>query len=268
METMPDGLPPGRLAVPDQQYAPGAGPALWVSDEPAEDAGPLFARLLATHPQTGLWPLLLTTLVVPVMVGINPAIRDVILGSNPQGRPWLTGELAPVPAERVAELDPGQILARNWDDTGDGATDLAWPGLADPSPAGGPDPDQLAAAIATSPDGVRKLTSRPDPPHIGLVPAADGAEAIATVGWMSQGGDAAEKAAVVRSWQQRFGGRLCSLGFDTLGMSVARPPVTAEHARRVAAEHFAFCPDIAETGTFDKYAASLPGARIWTFWWD
>jgi Domain of unknown function (DUF4253) len=45
-------------------------------------------------------------------------------------------------------------------------------------------------------------------------------------------------AAVVRSWEDRFGVRVVLLGADTLEVSVAAPPVTTEHALRVAAEHW------------------------------
>jgi hypothetical protein len=79
-------------------------------------------------------------------------------------------------------------------------------------------------------------------------------------------------AAVIRSWQHRFGVRLCALGFDNLGMSVAWPPRTKEHALHVAAEHYAFCADIIdqsdEVSTFDEYATTLIGATAWWFWWD
>ena len=73
---------------------------------------------------------------------------------------------------------------------------------------------------------------------------------------------------VVRSWQQRFGARLCALGFDTIGLAVAWPPQTADHAQRVAAEHFAFCPDLRSMTTFSEYTESLVGNPVWNFWWD
>ena len=60
---LPDELPPGRLVVPDPDYADGdpvTDPVLWVSDLPVPDAGPLWASLLGQHARSGLWPLLLT----------------------------------------------------------------------------------------------------------------------------------------------------------------------------------------------------------------
>jgi Domain of unknown function (DUF4253) len=131
----------------------------------------------------------------------------------------------------------------------------------------GPDPDEVLAHIVSAPGGVRGLT--PDEGvYLGLVPAADSAAALTAVGWMSDAGDAAEIAAVIRSWQQRFGVRLCAIGFDTLGPSVAWPPPTAEHARRVAAKHVAFCPEIAYLDDLAQYTGALQGAAAWNSWWD
>jgi len=48
---------------------------------------------------------------------------------------------------------------------------------------------------------------------------------------------------------------------------VAWPPRSAEHAQRVAAEHFASCPDLRSLTTFSEYAASLVGNQVWNFWW-
>jgi hypothetical protein len=278
---VPDGLPRGRFIVPDPQYTlgtPGTEPVLWITEEPMAGAGPVWARLLGRHADTGWWPLLLTALQVPDVVGAPAAIRDVMRRSNPPGRPWLTGELAPV---RADDVDAAAVLAAGWartTGTGVGGFDFGddalpavpfrtWPGLADPG-APGVDPTERAADLARTPAGVRELTGRADPPHLGLVPAADGAAAITGCGWRSQAGDAAEIAAVVRSWQARFGARLGSLGMDTLGVAIAWPPATEDHARRVAAEHFAFCADLADMVTFDDYARDLIGAPVWSFWWD
>jgi hypothetical protein len=141
-------------------------PVLWVTDEPVADAGPLFARLLADHRRCGLWPLLLTMLAVPQFSGLRADLVEVISRSNPPGRPWHTGELAPVPGE--------------------------------------------SSTLAGS---------------------------------------------------SHCGARLCSLGFDTLGVSVAWPPAQPEHARRVAAEHLAFCADIAGFRPSTTMRATWPGHR-------
>jgi hypothetical protein len=41
-----------------------------------------------------------------------------------------------------------------------------------------------------------------------------------------------------------------------------------EHARRVAAEHVAFCPYILGEVPFENYATGLTTAAVWPFWWD
>jgi hypothetical protein len=211
--------------------------------------------MLAAYGGNGLWPLLLTERPAPsgfTMPALPAGFGKPMRGRSPlfpDGRLWHAGEIFPVPAARIDEMAAGDLLARDWDreagknpdrfDFGPGAfpgvEHPSWPGLAEPVTPG-PDPDEVLAHIVSAPGGVRGLT--PDEGvYLGLVPAADSAAALTAVGWMSDAGDAAEIAAVIRSWQQRFGVRLCAIGFDTLGLSVAWPPPTAEHARRVAAEH-------------------------------
>jgi len=82
--------------------------------------------------------------------------------------------------------------------------------------------------------------------------------------------DVGELAAVVRSWEERFGARVVSIGFDTLHLSVAAPPRDLDQALHIAAEHFAFCPDNVWQGPeyLRTYAAGLVDLNAWNFWWD
>ncbi|MFE5491809.1 DUF4253 domain-containing protein [Streptomyces virginiae] len=48
---------------------------------------------------------------------------------------------------------------------------------------------------------------------------------------------------VLRDWEHRFGARVVAVGFDTLHLSVAAPPMSGQDALLVAAEHFALSPD-------------------------
>jgi len=50
-------------------------------------------------------------------------------------------------------------------------------------------------------------------------------------------------AAVLRSWEDRFGARLLEVGFAEIRLLVQRPPRTIEATRAVAAEHFAFADE-------------------------
>src|SRR5690242_14969359 len=78
-------------------------------------------------------------------------------------------------------------------------------------------------------------------------------------------------AAVLRSWEARFGARLTAVGpGGQITLLVERPPRTTEAAQAVAAEHFAFCDECAGQGLRDipGITASLVNAPTWTFWWD
>ncbi|GLZ14627.1 hypothetical protein Acsp04_48620 [Actinomadura sp. NBRC 104425] len=243
LDELPDGLPPGRLITPEEADRP----ALWVSDEPLPDAGRHWLRLYDLRHETGLYPLLLEGL------------------AGDPGRPWHDGELWPGSVAAIDALDAENVLEKAWHSVTEGAEhgplSGPWPGLAPPGEA---DADADAAA--------RRQAERSDCALLGLVPAERGADALTAAGW---GGPCnhlgtAEVSAVVRSWENRFGARVTSVGFDILRLSVAAPPTTVEHARRVAVEHHALCPDNIwqGVGDFDQYAEFLADAESWWFWWD
>jgi hypothetical protein len=78
---------------------------------------------------------------------------------------------------------------------------------------------------------------------------------------------------VLRSWEERFGAVLVAMTFSTLVLAVAHPPRSQADAERVAAEHFAFCPDQhdPQNGTVytpRTYGRTIRGASRWRFWWD
>jgi hypothetical protein len=106
-----------------------------------------------------------------------------------------------------------------------------------------------------------------------LVAVDRGADALAVTGWrgpVNYFDQVSPLAAVVRSWEDRFGVRLLGIGFETLYLSVAAPPVTFEHAVHVAAEHWMFCPDNVEQSGYGLAgcAEQICGETSWTFWWD
>ncbi len=235
IHALPPGLPTGRLVVPasaedGQIYT---DPVLWVSEEPQAAAGDLWASLLEQRAETGLWPLLL------LGVYVGKRVREMVPEELVRGRthrPWHVGELEPVPAEGIADVDVGRVLARWWREvvtgTGEEAFDFGeealpevpfrdWPGIVTLSGAGS-DPDLTASRIVKSPERLREL--------------------------------------------ERFGARVCVLGINRLVMTVARPPETFDEARRVAAEHLAFRK--AFENNFDEYARGLIGDQVWFFWWD
>lgn len=255
LDSLPDGLPPGRLIVPDLDFADDmwAGrPVMWVSDGPVPDAAEQWRRLFDAHRKTGLYPLLLETL---------PGDAD---------RPWHAGELSPRSIGAVDALTADGVLRRFWAEVTEDGEDGAglpyrsWPGPAARG-AGLVDPDEVAREHAgrLAAEGVL----------IGLVPAERSADTPAACGWdgpCNHTGHPQEISAVLRSWEDRFGARVVKLGFDTLSLSVAEPPTTIGHARHLAAEHHAFCPDNIWQGgvTFEEYALGLIGSAHWPFWWD
>ncbi|MFJ8475606.1 DUF4253 domain-containing protein [Kitasatospora sp. NPDC094011] len=251
-------LPPGRPVLG------GEGPLLWISDGPAP-AG-LWEQLHRAHPQSGLWPLLLSPL------------DD----ADPAFRPWLSGELYPAQASDFAWYDPAALLRTWWEtgseeDDGYGCDDeelaealapygLQWPGTAAavslPDGAADTEARGLAGALRSVKD-VR----------LGLVPARSGAEALAVCGWSGPAnhvGDTAKIAAVLADWERRFGAQVVEVGFDTLQLSVPVPPATLAEALPLAAEHIALCPDQIQHGapTAAAYAELLVNSHQWYFWWD
>ncbi|MFJ8215052.1 DUF4253 domain-containing protein [Streptomyces sp. NPDC096033] len=239
---------------------------LWLSDRPAPVE--LWAQIQTEHTTSGLWPLLL----------------DSPDSDGGDFRPWGSGEIFPEQMSSPASHDPAGLLAQWWaahtavdeDDVLPAAERLAvtapfgqsWPGLA-PSRETATNADQLAGEYAQA-----FLTDRPQS-RLGLVIAASGAEALTAAGWAgpcNYDDDTAKFSAVIADWEHRFGTRVVAVGFSTLHISVAAPPMNQEDALLVAAEHFAFCPDNIWQGsrphTLAAYAERLTGAHNWDFWWD
>ncbi|MFF7178392.1 DUF4253 domain-containing protein [Streptomyces sp. NPDC008121] len=223
----------------------------------------------AEHPRSGLWPLLL----------------DALDPNDGACRPWGSGELFPDQMSSPAGHDPAGLLAGWWatytavDEEGDilGADGRlavtapfgqVWPGPA-PSRRTATSPERSASEFAQA-----FLADRAQV-RLGLVAAESGAEALTAVGWAgpcNYDNDTAKFSAVIRDWEHRFGARVVAVGFSTLHLSVAAPPVSEREALLVAAEHFGFCPDNIWQGsrpyTLTAYADWIIGAHRWDFWWD
>jgi hypothetical protein len=263
---LPQGLilPPGRMITSEEGH--GTVQPLWLSDSPPTPD--LWSRLRAEHAASGLWPLLLDPL--------DPHEADF--------RPWVCGELSPERMTSPADHDPATVLDRWWrvytatdedDDQLDAEERLAvtapfgqmWPG---PAPAPAPVED----ADATADQYAQVFQAQHPHARLGLVAAPRGADALTTAGWngpVNYDNDTATFSAVLRDWEDRFGARVVGVGFATLHLSVAAPPRRLEDALRIAAEHFAFCPDnIWQGGHPDlaTYAEDLIDLNCWDFWWD
>jgi hypothetical protein len=81
--------------------------------------------------------------------------------------------------------------------------------------------------------------------RLGLLRCRRPADAVALAGWLGAINvtGPAEVAAVLRSWDERFGVVLAGLGFDTLTLLIPHPPVDEHRALPIAAEIAALCPD-------------------------
>jgi hypothetical protein len=97
------------------------------------------------------------------------------------------------------------------------------------------------------------------------------------IGWTGPVNHAktAPLASVVRSWEDRFGARVVRIGFDTLDLSVAAPPVTLEQcpagrrrAQRVLPDNISQSSADFSQNTLAAYAEQIRGKNSWSFWWD
>ncbi|ADG88635.1 DUF4253 domain-containing protein [Thermobispora bispora] len=243
-------LPPGSLVWPDPKYdrmRTHHRPSFWLSDDPVPPG--FWARLRREHPRSGLWPVLLED-------GVQP---------------WSAGQIAPDSVAQIDLFTAEGFMAEVWRDliVSRDVVDLSpfgkeCPGLAPPGRLMA-DPDTVADWYADI--VVQRVTP------LGLVAVDRSADAPVALGW--QGAVHHNEwnvplAAVLRSWEERFGVRVVGMGFDTLELSVAAPPMTLEHALHVAAEHWTFCPDsiLQAGGSLAEYAAQIVGRNAWSFWWD
>jgi len=252
-------LPAGRRI--SASYGSGA-PVAWITGRDVPGAGRAWAALSQAQPATGLVPVLLS----------GP-------GGQPE-RPWDREEFAdPADVGELDSLDVTACLQDLWDDLSDGEDPEAdeefraylqeklgpfwreFPGLA-------PAEDQPLSA----PELEEVLSALPDA-RIGLVPAGRPADVLPLIGWegvASWHASALPVAAVLRSWEDRFGARLLEVGLAGIRVLAGRPPRSVRAAQHVAAEHVVFCDECAGRGltAVSSLATSLIESPVWTFWWD
>lgn len=215
-----------------------------ISCEPL-DAHPAYTTLLGDAAATGCCPVWVSERGVKML---EPA------------------EDAPAMVAAVDRRDAAGFLADHWPRNcptcGCRESFDSFTGLAPPTTPG----DEPLAVAATSQHAGRRS-------HLAIVPASRPADAVAVLGWhgtCNRHDDVTGISAVMRSWEDRFGAMLVQIDFMTLWLSVAAPPLTARECRAVAAEHFAFCPDVdsEDPRPLRHYAATLAGRSWWRFWWD
>jgi uncharacterized protein DUF4253 len=232
-------------------------PVIWVTVNTVPDAGRTWLALSDAQPQTGL---------VPVLLRPHEEFQGFF-------------EEAPSTAE-LDRADAADLLRRLWDAKlpGDDAyTD--GPRLVQQRAPFARDFPGLAARedTALSADRVDAALGSLPPARIGLITASRPADAIAVTGWnpfdprLRSLPNALWIAAVLRSWEDRFGARLLSVGHGAqLQLLVTRAPRSFEAAQRVAAEHSVFGDGCAGRGLRDISAisAAIVNAPIWNFSWS
>jgi hypothetical protein len=107
--------------------------------------------------------------------------------------------------------------------------------------------------------------------NIALIPARNAAEVPAYLnygGWNTCPFPAYQVAAL-RSWRDRYGAELVSIG-SSIELLTARPPTSRDEALALAREQQAFCPDIHwdTKWTLSEIAAMRMAVRWWSFWWN
>jgi hypothetical protein len=247
-------LPAGKWV-----YAGDEGvPVAWITIDAVPQAGAVWAALSKESAGTGL---------IPIILGHLP---------GESSRPWDSGEFwdlaDPAEADRI---DVRQFLEKCWDDKTCGPdADEVDPELAAQLGSFGQQFPGLAPQVEVSLEAgeLDRLLAAFRDRRIGLVPAARPADVLPATGWSGAANhfqNSLPIAAVLRSWEERFGARLLELGFADVSVVASRPPRTTEEAQRIGAEHWAFA-DECGTGLTEIPAITdqLLSSPVWSFWWD
>ncbi|HEX2089532.1 MAG TPA: DUF4253 domain-containing protein [Actinomycetota bacterium] len=252
-------LPSGHRVRPDPSFlgkkTKELEPVLWITDQEVPGIDRLWAQVAERFDETGLWPVILES--------VDPVTEE------PTRRPWDSGELAPSLSSDPDEFNAESVLRRWWKEAVGPDEDS----LDSVEPFGAEFPGLARGTTGPSNGAAPVLVARELPGRLGLVPVARPADVPAAVGWAGPTNyysDMGQLAAVLRSWEDRFGAVVVGLGFDTLILGVRRPPVGAAMSNAVAAEQFAVCPDIVWQGveSIAALAEEIDGQRTWFCWWD
>lgn len=248
-------VPPGRALRSARAGAVARlSPVLWATNAPFPKAPDAWMVYYETSTETGLVPIMLRN-----------------LRSDPR-RPWDNGEFELGNLSEVGAYDVGELLGRMWAEavaSSAGASaelldpfSVDFPGLAPPSePPAVSDDDRFEEILRSIPAA-----------RLGVVVADRPADIPAVLGWNGAAGSRwtpAERSAILRSWEARFGATLLELGFDAMSIILEDPPWSLDEALPIAAEHFAFCPEFVHrrAGTLRQWAESLVGQPFWLFSW-
>jgi hypothetical protein len=273
-------LPTGRWTY--VHGSPREAPVAWVTSDLVAESGRIWSELTQVSARFGLVPFLARFM------------------RGQRGRPWDEQDYFQPPADpaEIDDFDAEEILREEWldsfpdeaeargenddeeysqdEDDGGGGEDDDWPQVRFAPftrhfPGLTPAIDQPAAPAFLA-DALVKLR----PARIGLAVADRPADALAAMGWCPGNWNIPgylEAAAVVRSWEDRFGARLLEVGMDSFKVLVERPPTTLAEAERIAVEHALFADEVTCAGQegmtqVAQIAPRLLMSPIWGFWWD
>ena len=261
-------LPAGAVRTAGFSDSPDT-PVIWTTDAAVDNPWAVWAALVDAYPQTGLWPLLLTSL---------PDFGR----SDGEGRPWLSNEFdLPADPATADGLTAEEAFAEWWaysapaeEDDPDWAAEVLGPL--------GPDVPSLAAAgtcagaltdLASASTLSPLFSGTGGEMRIGLVAAHRPADALIAMGFIGAGNytaDLAAYTALMRSWEDRFGGYLVVTGFADVTIVMERPPVDGDALLHLAAEVYAICPDVVWQGvdTIAGLAEEIREAGQLFCWWD
>lgn len=134
-----------------------------------------------------------------------------------------------------------------------------------PEPESGLRKQQIAATRAQQLiDSVQYLMLVP-------VPETDLVPAFFHLGGVNDMPPAHVHLALMRRWAERYAARprILGLGPDSLYFYVAKP-VSSGAAKRLAIEHFRYCPDsvLQSLGSVGRLASEISDCDLWQFWWE
>ena len=100
-----------------------------------------------------------------------------------------------------------------------------------------------------------------------LVPTLDSCRVLLGLGWWGLEADAAEKAAALRVWEERYGAQLTRCFATTLHLRVARRPADIDEAFALAIEHRHFASDtfVLPGISLREHARALLSVDRWYF---
>lgn len=232
----------GVLRVGDVQLPEGrALGSGWITVDPVADSGAVWTALVREFPSSGFWP-----------IEIEPSLFGRVFVSE--------DELQPAPVSAVDQSDVVAVFSEIWASSREYRWEDEWPtsfeGLASESSQ----VSETTPVLASNSRGKRLM----------LVPVARPADVPAVLGWNPAIFDSRATSAVLRSWEDRYGWYLQSLGASSMMLLVEEPEDLAQvDLERLAVEFVAFCPEFEIEGSRAELAndiTSWPWTRLIFLW--